>query len=301
LPTVVVTNPAPICAPNTVDITTTTTGSSAGLTFSYWNNSSATIAITNPTTISVSGTYYIKGTNASGCATIHSVVVVISPSPIATISGQNNFVVCQNGTEPTVTFTGSNGTAPYTFTYEVIKNSITGPTQTVTTLGANTSSTISFSTASEGNYIIKLLSVQDSGAALCNSSNITLPDSAFVTVQEVGTIIPANPALVSQTVCIGNPLPSSIVFTIGGSASNAYVTNLPNGLSGNYTSGTFTISGIPLVSGVFNYIVHTSGSNCNSTYSGTITVNPNDSITALTPVTVNQTICSNVPIQPIVY
>ena len=305
LPTVVVTNPAPICAPNTVDITTTTTGFSAGLTFSYWNNSSATIAITNPTTISVSGTYYIKGTNASGCATIHPVVVVISPSPIATISGQNNFVVCQNGTEPTVTFTGLNGTAPYTFTYEVIKNSITGPTQTVTTLGANTSSTISFSTASEGNYIINLLSVQDSGAALCNSSNITLPDSAFVTVQEVGTIIPANPALVSQTVCIGNPLPSSIVFNIGGSATNAYVTGLPNGLNAVYTAGAITISGIPLESGVFNYNVITSGvaSNCNFTYTGgRITVNSNDRINLLSAAnTTSQSVCSNIAIQDIVY
>ena len=302
LPIVVVTNPAPICAPNTVDITTTTTGFSAGLTFSYWNNSSATIAITNPTTISVSGTYYIKGTNASGCATIHPVVVEISPSPIATISGQNNFVVCQNGTEPTVTFTGSNGTAPYTFTYEVIKNSSTRPPQTVTTLGANTSSTISFSTASEGNYIINLLSVQDSSAALCNSSNITLPNTAFVTVQQVGTIIPINQAVVSQTICQNTPI-TPIIFTIGGAATNAFATNLPNGLSGSYASGIFTISGTPLATGVFNYVVNTSGSTngCNSAYTGTITVNSNDSISILPTAMVNQTVCNNVAIQPIVY
>ena len=40
---------------------------------------------------------------------------------------------------------------------------------------------------------------------------------------------------------------------------------------------------------------------CNSTYGGTITVNSNDSIIALAPTTVNQTVCSNISIKPIIY
>ena len=302
VPVVNITNPAPACLPATVDITTTTTGSTTGLSYTYWNNSAATIALVNPSSVSISGTYYIKGTNSFGCSTISPVVVNINPSPTATITGQNSFIVCQNGTQPQITFTASIGTAPYTFTYQVISNGFTGPTQTVTTLGASTSSTISFPTTVSGNHTVTLLSVQDSSAALCNSTNITLPNTAFVTVQQVGTIIPINQAVVSQTVCQNTPI-TPIVFTIGGASTNAFAANLPNGLSGSYASGIFTISGTPLVTGIFNYVVNTSGSTngCNSTYTGTITVNSNDSISILPPALVNQTVCNNVGIQPIVY
>ena len=300
LPVVNITNPSPVCAPNTVDITSTTSGSSPSLTFSYWNNSSATIAVANPTSVSISGTYYIKGTNAFGCSTIQPVIVIINPSPIATISGQNSFIVCQNGTQQVITFTGSNGTAPYTFSYQINA----GPIQTITSLASSNISSVAIPTTTAGNYTITLLSVQDSGAALCSSSTITLPNSAFVEIQQVGTIIPINQVIVSQTVCQGTPI-VPIIFTIGGASTNAYVTNLPAGLNGVYNliSQTLTISGTPLVPGIFNYVVNTSGSTngCNSSYGGTITVNANDSITALTPTTVNQTLCSNVPIQSIVY
>ena len=302
VPVVNITNPAPACLPATVDITATTAGSTPGLSYTYWNNSAATIALVNPSTVSISGTYYIKGTNSFGCSTISPVVVNINPSPTATITGQNSFIVCQNGTQPQITFTASNGTAPYTFTYQVISNGFAGPIQTVTTLGASSSSTISFPTTVSGNHTITLLSIQDSSVALCNSTNITLPNTAFVTVQQVGTIIPINQAVVSQTVCQNTPI-TPIIFTIGGAATNAFATNLPNGLSGSYASGIFTISGTPLATGVFNYVVNTSGSTngCNSTYTGTITVNSNDSISILPPALVNQTVCNNVAIQPIVY
>ena len=300
LPLVTITNPTPACAPNTVDITTTTAGSSPGLTFSYWNNSNATIALANPTAVSISGTYYLQGTNASGCSTIQPVIVIINPSPVATISGQNNFIVCQNGPQPVITFTGSNGTAPYVFSYQIDL----GPIQTVSSLATSSSASLAFSTSVYGNHTITLLSVQDSGTALCSSTTVTLPNTAYVEVQQIGTIIPVNQTVVSQVVCQANAI-TPIVFTIGGASTNAYATNLPAGLIGNYISSsqTFTISGIPLISGVYNYVVHTSGSTngCNSTYSGTITVNSNDSITALVPTVVNQTVCSNVAIQPIVY
>lgn len=299
-PLVNITNPSPVCSPNTVDITATTAGSSLGLTFSYWNNSSATIAIANPTSISISGTYYIKGTNAFGCFTIQPVIVVINPSPIATISGQNSFIVCQNSTQPIITFSGSNGTAPYTFSYQING----GPIQTITSLASSNISSVAIPTTTAGNYTITLLSVQDSGAALCGSSNINLPNSAFVEVQQVGAIIPINQVVVSQTVCQGTPI-VPIIFTIGGASTNAYVTNLPAGLNGVYNliSQTLTISGTPLTSGIFNYVVNTLGSTngCNAIYGGTINVNSNDSITALTPTTVNQTVCSNISIKPIIY
>jgi gliding motility-associated-like protein len=126
-------------------------------------------------------------------------------------------------------------------------------------------------------------------------------NTAFVQVQQTGTVVPMNAAIVSQTVC-ENVAITPILFTIGGSSNNAFVTNLPAGLTQSYASNILTISGTPTSPGVFNYVVHTTGSTngCNTTYSsGTITVNANGNIAAITPV--NQTICANASLVPIMY
>jgi gliding motility-associated-like protein len=52
------------------------------LTYSYWTNAAATIAYATPSTAGV-GTYYIKGTLASGCFAIKQVTVTINPMPVA--------------------------------------------------------------------------------------------------------------------------------------------------------------------------------------------------------------------------
>lgn len=81
LPIVVITDPRKIYMPNAADITeaAVTTGSTTGLTYTYWNDALATNPITNPKAISQAGTYYIKGTNIYGCYLIKPVVVSISP------------------------------------------------------------------------------------------------------------------------------------------------------------------------------------------------------------------------------
>jgi gliding motility-associated-like protein len=299
LPVFTVTNPAAVCSPSTVDITNTASGT-PGLVYTYWNNNAGTIALTNPSAIAASGTYYIKAINSFGCSTIKPVVLVINPKPVATVTGTNNFVLCQNGTQPVVTFTGSNGTTPYAFSYQI--NS--GPILTVTSLATSNSVAVAIPTTTAGNYTVTLLSIQDSSSSMCISNNITLPNLAFVLVQPIGTIIPVNQNIISQTVCQGTAI-APIVFNIGGAATNAFVTGLPAGLNGvyNIATSTLTISGTPLISGVFNYVVNTSGSSsgCNSTFGGTITVNSNDTITVLTASTINQSVCSNVAIQPIIY
>jgi gliding motility-associated-like protein len=78
-PNVSIVNPPAICKPNTVDLTlnSITVGSDNGLIFSYWNDSLANSAISNPNTINQSGNYFIEGTNSFGCYTTKRVVVTI--------------------------------------------------------------------------------------------------------------------------------------------------------------------------------------------------------------------------------
>ncbi len=99
LPTLVVTNPPPVCSPNTVDITNAavTVGSTAALTLTYWTDAAATIPFTTPT-VATTGTYYIKGTSAAGCADIKPVTVLINPLLTPTIN-------CGTSTTSSVAFT----------------------------------------------------------------------------------------------------------------------------------------------------------------------------------------------------
>lgn len=81
LPVLNITNPAEVCLPTKVDITaaSVTTGSTGGGTLTYWTDAAATVPLSNPGAVGVSGTYYIKTTTAAGCTDIKPVVVTINP------------------------------------------------------------------------------------------------------------------------------------------------------------------------------------------------------------------------------
>lgn len=104
MPTVIITNPAFICSPSTVDITLPgiTTGSSTGLTYTYFIDENATVALPGANAIATAGTYYIKGTNVSGCSDIkpvHADIKTISAtltSNSATVTGGSSFTLTAN-------------------------------------------------------------------------------------------------------------------------------------------------------------------------------------------------------------
>ncbi|MFC7775373.1 hypothetical protein ACS8MM_15965, partial [Flavobacterium sp. MAHUQ-57] len=96
-PSLVITNPAAVCVPATVDLTAAavTTGSTGGGTLSYWTDAAATSPLASPNAVATSGTYYIMSTVGS-CTDIEPVTVTVSPSPVLVIT--NPAAVCAPST-----------------------------------------------------------------------------------------------------------------------------------------------------------------------------------------------------------
>ena len=75
----------------------------------------------------------------------------------------------------------------------------------------------------------------------------------------------------NQVICEGSSI-ANIVYTTSGTVTDVTVTGLPTGLTTNFTTDTFTISGTPTQTGTFNYTITTVGCTSNASQSGTITV-----------------------------
>ncbi|UGU16519.1 DUF11 domain-containing protein [Sinomicrobium kalidii] len=88
LPELLITDPDPVCLPGTVDLTdaAVTAGSTPGLIFTYFEDAEGTVALSNPESISETGTYYILGEDpVTGCSTIMPVEVVLIDAPEVSI------------------------------------------------------------------------------------------------------------------------------------------------------------------------------------------------------------------------
>ncbi len=107
-PTLVITDPPAVCNPNTVNITDAlvTAGSSPGV-LTYWEDANATVPLSTPNSISVSGTYYIKLTSAAGCINIQPVKVNTNSLPNA-LAGPD-VTICSGVTTAMIGSTPVNG------------------------------------------------------------------------------------------------------------------------------------------------------------------------------------------------
>ncbi len=112
------------------------------------------------------GTYTVTYTKAavSPCATnlVATTTVSIFGLPSATIASDVTDV-CLEGTDPVVTFTGTGGQYPYTFTYQIGS----GPSFDITTTSGS-SVTLNHSTLIAGTYVYKILSVTDDNSSTRN-------------------------------------------------------------------------------------------------------------------------------------
>lgn len=212
--------------------TLTLSGSEVGVNYQLVRNDSINVgsqkagtgSAINWTSISTAGTYTVIATNATtNCQvtlpTNTSIQYYAVPSAI--ISGST--VVCQNSPSPLITFTGSNGTAPYTFTY----NLDGGSDLSVTTSTGN-SVTIPVNTNNADTIYFKLLSVSDASPAGCPA---VYDDSLFVVVKPVPTFS-STAAPVANTICEGTS--TTITCTNGATTLNAAV--FTTAYSNNFSS-----------------------------------------------------------------
>ena len=165
IPVVTITNPPAVCTPATVDLTATsvTSGSTAGLTFTYFTDASGTIPLATAAAVTTSGTYYIKGTTGAGCASIKPVTVTINPSPTLIIT--NPAAVC---TPATVNLSAAAVTAGSTLdlTYSYWTNaSATTALPNFSTVGTSGTYYIKGTVPGTGCFDIKPVTVTEIGRA----------------------------------------------------------------------------------------------------------------------------------------
>ncbi|MDX2197118.1 MAG: T9SS type A sorting domain-containing protein [Cytophagales bacterium] len=122
-PNLLISHPAPICAPNNIDITNKYIDiNSVPGTVTYWRDAGATITLTSPMNISATGIYYIKKTSTvGGYIDIKNITVTINALPVLNINAATT--LC-SGLVVTATATGAN-------TYTWLPGNLTGAVQSL--------------------------------------------------------------------------------------------------------------------------------------------------------------------------
>ncbi|WP_145855368.1 lamin tail domain-containing protein [Pedobacter suwonensis] len=139
-------------------------------------------------------TYHLKN-NVSGVANITVTVMdnggtdfggvdkttktfKLTVTSTATASITGTAAVCLNGAPQTITFTGANGTAPYTFTYNING----GASQTISTTAASASVTVSAPTNIAGAFTYNLVNVKDANCGQTQTGSATITVNALPVV-----------------------------------------------------------------------------------------------------------------------
>ncbi|MES2371226.1 MAG: gliding motility-associated C-terminal domain-containing protein [Bacteroidota bacterium] len=92
VPDISIAAPLPASYPQTIDITAPDliTGSTPGMTYSYWKDSAATIRLTNPNALIYGGRFYIMATTKFGCNVIEPIEVLLTIGQPPNVFSPNN-------------------------------------------------------------------------------------------------------------------------------------------------------------------------------------------------------------------
>jgi gliding motility-associated-like protein len=208
------------------------------------------------------------------------VKITVNPKPTATISG--TATVCLNNPSPLVTFTGSNGTPPYTFTYNINGEN----EKSVTSLGNSNSITVSAPTNEVGIFDYNLVKVNDASLNACTQ---TQTGTATITVTQT----PNDMVLDNYEFCNGVTT-DTIEFknTVTGTTYRWKNSNTAIGLKADGTGDipSFIATNDTTVSIISTIIVTPTANGCQGKdQTFTITVHPSAKVD-FSPA--NQTICT---------
>jgi hypothetical protein len=261
------------CGTTAVTVAGNTFGGSA-TNVSLSENGAGSLNINSATTSPFSFTY----TPASGDIgnTVTVTVTTNNPNGSPCVAGSTTYTinVRADGTVALTSTAGTNaqtkcvGTAITNITYAVggssTGGSVTGLPTGVTGSFAGGVVTISGTPSVTGTFNY---TVNTSGSPCSNPSatgSITVsPNASIALTSASGTS--------GQTKCVDEAI-TNITYAVT-NGTNASATGLPNGVTGSFAGGVFTISGAPTVGGTYNYTVNASGNCAGASATGSIVVN----------------------------
>ena len=228
----------PICAGTAVTFTATPVNAGAAPLYQWYLNgtpiSGQVTSKYTSTALVDKDQVWVEITNTDICgakALSNIIIMTVHPLPDATLAG--GITICKNGTKPILTFTGTNGIAPYTFTY-TINN---GPVQTITT-SFGSAALLEVPTNTTGIYVYNLTSVSSSNTPSCSKN---------ITGQQQTVIVDGIPATVvittnTTTICPGLPI-TFVANTTNAGTSPTYQwllnsNPIPGATTSTYTSST---------------------------------------------------------------
>ncbi len=231
---VVITNPAPVCFPSTVNLAApaVTAGSTSGLIFTYWTDAGATIAYPSYTA-ATAGTYYIKGDNGAGCTQVQPVTVTVTTPPAANISYAGTPFCKSLSVSQPVTLTGTGSYSGGTFS----------STPAGLTINASTGA-ITPSSSTANTYIITY-TIPVFGACPASPVTTSVTIVAVPTAPVVGSITQPTCTISNGSVALSG-LPSfgdwTVTATPGGStiSGSGLTTTFANLIAG--TTYTFKVT-----------------------------------------------------------
>ncbi|MFC4476639.1 gliding motility-associated C-terminal domain-containing protein [Flavobacterium chungangensis] len=215
--------------------------------------------------LSTSTSYYVDATE-NGCTTPTRTEVKATINAVPTINSTTEGSICGSGSVR-LTATASTGATI---------NWYADPTS-ATVLGTGTTFDTPTLTATTTYYV---------GAVTASGCTSTSRIAVAAVINTASSIIFTS-GTQNPTVCSGGSVPNA-VYTFGGSATNATVSNLPTGLSATVDTNakTVTISGNPTAAGTYTITTVGHTAPCvEVTIQGKISLTPNVTIASFSPAT----------------
>jgi len=266
-------NPTTACGSANVTITNTSVAASS-YNWNFGNGNTSTVQNPPNQSYTTPGTYLISLTasSAAGCTNIASQSVTINANH--TITTGSNQTLCAGSLLTNITMTIGGGATGAT--------SAGLPPGVTSSVSAGVV-TLSGTPTTAGAYNYTITTTGNS----CTVATAT----GTITVNALNTV---NAASSNPIICLGSPI-TAVTFTSTGATGIGSPTGLPAGTTASFLGNTTTVSGTPTTTGTFNYTIPLTGGCGSINATGTITINPTNTVSNSSS---DPTLCVNTPISP---